>query len=84
MTIRLGRLFEADGSATPLMFGLWRQKGALQALRPGVALIEQDRSGTRFFRSLWAVAFPTRDPLPFEAIAEPDGTGSEVFWERFV
>lgn len=83
MSIRSTVLFTPEGRAAEGLFRLWRQQGATQPLQVGARLIEEDRSATRFFRALWGAAFASRDSLPLAPLANPDGTGSDVFWERF-
>jgi hypothetical protein len=38
---------------------------------------------TRYFESWWRSAFPSRVALPKERIANPDGTGTVLFWDAF-
>lgn len=82
MSARNAPLF--DGGKPTLTLRLqWAQKGALQPIVSGLSVLEEDRSATRSFRLLWSKAFPSRDPLPFVALAEKDGRGSQAFWDVF-
>lgn len=83
MTIRSTVLFTSDRKAAPGLFRMWTQQGAAQPLQLSAVLLEEDGSATRFFRSLWALAFPTRDSLPFGRIGTKAGTGTDEFWEVF-
>lgn len=61
---------------------LWQAKGALQPLSTA-EILDADLSANRFFRGLWAKAFPTRRTLPFGPIASKAGTGTDDFWDVF-
>lgn len=82
MSLRNAPLFDAEGRGTPTLGGQWRAKGAAQPYQARAPLVERDGTATRYFREVWRVAFPTREPLPFERIAEADGRGTDAFWDR--
>lgn len=83
MSLRSLVLFTPDGKATPVMMGQWRQRDAAQPIQASAVVLEPDRSAKPWFRGLWAKAFPDRDPLPFGALAERDGTATQRFWDVF-
>jgi hypothetical protein len=81
VSLRNAVLFNPEGKQTNILRAQWTQRGALQPIMAGALLLERDRSPTRYFREVWAKAFPTRRPLPFEPIAEEDGRGTTRFWD---
>lgn len=83
MSLRNAVLFDAKGLGTTTLAGQWRAKAAEQPYQARAPLVERDGSATRYFREVWRAAFPDRDPLPFERIAEADGRGSTRFWDVF-
>lgn len=76
-------LFRPDGFGAPLFFAQWRDRLPRVALQTGAQLVEQDGSATNYLRSTWRAAFPDRSPLPFERVANKDGTGTDLFWQVF-
>jgi hypothetical protein len=71
-----------EGKATPLMLARWRAKGALDGLSPHLQLTERGIA-TADFRSVWAAAFPTRDPLPHALIHDGEGRPTVMFHRVF-
>lgn len=65
-------MFKPDGRATTHLIHRWRGKGALQALQPAAIYVGGGYAKPAF-RSLWHRAFPSRDPIPTDAIATRDG-----------
>ncbi|MCR5876925.1 hypothetical protein [Phenylobacterium sp. J367] len=82
MSIRSARLFLDGGLPAPLLLAQWRAKGAERALQARTPLVSAGLA-TNEFRSVWAVAFPARQPLPSGPLANRDGTGTDLFWEAF-
>mgnify|MGYP000844020998 FL=1 len=76
-------LFTPEGLGTPQLFGQWRQKGGLRPLQAHAVLIERDRTASVYFQQVWRAAFPGREPMPREAVANRDGTGTDRFWDVF-
>lgn len=70
------------GYATPLMLARWRAKGALKPLSPNLLLTERGMA-TGEFRDLWGAAFPSRDPLPIDAIHDAAGHMTVQFHRVF-
>lgn len=73
-------LFEAR-RATYFLLSEWRNRGPLIPLQPTMDLLEPDRTKTVHFDGAWRAAFPDRDPLPNEPLAETDGRGTEALWD---
>ncbi|HJR83448.1 MAG TPA: hypothetical protein VJ775_05930 [Sphingomicrobium sp.] len=71
-----------SGKATPLMLARVRAKGARIGLSPGLQLTTDGRA-TDGFRDWWAKAFPTRTPLPREALHDREGRPSIAFHAVF-
>jgi hypothetical protein len=82
MSARNIPLFDAAGRPTPFLQAQWRQREAAQPLQSRVPHLEADRTATPQFRTLWRVAFPLRQALPKEALADREGRGTDVFWDR--
>lgn len=79
MSLRNSPLFDPDGKGTPLLFGQLRRRMPAQPVQSRAVLVEQGMA-TAYFRSWWRAAFPSRQPLPQEAIARRDGVASDEFW----
>jgi hypothetical protein len=73
-------LFMTSGRATPLLLGQIRSRSPLQPFQSMVVLVDGGLA-TKYFRDWWARAFPLRDPLPLEPIADAEGRGSDRFWD---
>ncbi len=82
MSLRNAALFEGQ-KGSPILRAQWAQRAALQPLPAGFLLLEEDRTATRYFRGAAKAAFPTRQPLPFEPLADEAGLGTNVFWKWF-
>ena len=82
MSSRSNPLFDRAGRPTPFLMAQWRQKGAAQPLQARVGYLGLERAAEPHFRALWRSAFPNRQALPNEPLAERDGRGTDVFWER--
>lgn len=67
----LAIMFTDKGRASPYLHKRWEDKGALEPLQPLVVYVSGGYAKPAF-RSLWAKAFPSRDPLPTDAIATRD------------
>lgn len=80
MSLRSSPLFDAEGKGTPLLFGQLRRRLPLQPVQSRAVLV-RDGVATIYFAAWWRAAFPTREPLPTEAIARRDGAGSDRFWD---
>lgn len=80
MGLRSIRLFNPDGTGTPFLTAQWQQKAALQPYQPRNPLVTREGMATAYFTAIWPIAFPTRDPLPKERLAEDDGRGTDEFW----
>jgi hypothetical protein len=80
VTIRNAVLFMASGRATPLLLGQIRRRSPLQPFQSMAVLVDGGLP-TKYFRDWWARAFPLRQPLPLEPIADAEGRGSDRFWE---
>lgn len=61
------------------MLRQWTQKGGAQPLR-SMAYLNPDRTAAPHFRTLWSLAFPTRDDLPGEPLVDEAGRASDAFW----
>ena len=68
----LAIMFKPEGRPTAYLMARWRAKGALKPLQPA-AIYVGGGYAKPVFRALWKQAFPTRDPLPTDAIATRDG-----------
>lgn len=79
MSTRVIPLFDPSGRPTVIMHRQWTQKAGAQPLRP-LAYLNPDRTATTEFRSLWTKAFPTRDDLPGEPLADAQGVATDTFW----
>jgi hypothetical protein len=75
-------LFDRQGCPTPFLMAQWRQREAAQPLQSRVAYLQADRTATPSFRTLWRIAFPLRQALPTEPLADREGRGTDVFWDR--
>lgn len=82
MSIRRAVLFDGEKAGRILRLQC-AQKGALQPIMAGAGLLEKDRSATPYMRAWWEKAFPTRERLPYGPLANPDGTGTDKFWDVF-
>jgi len=80
VTIRNSVLFMASGRATPLLLGQIRRRSPLQPFQSMAVLVDGGLA-TKYFRDWLARAFPLRQPLPLEPIADAEGRGSDRFWE---
>lgn len=58
----------------------WRQRGGAQPLQSRVAYLDPEREASREFRTLWRLAFPDRQALPNEPLADRAGRGTDAFW----
>ena len=67
------------GRPTTFMIRQWTQKGGAQPLRSMVYL-NADRTAAPHFRSLWALAFPTREDLPAGELVDAAGVATDAFW----
>lgn len=76
-------LFTPEGLGTPQLFGQWRQKGALRPIQAYAVLIDRQGGASAHFRQAWKAAFPGREPMPLDAVANRDGTGTDAFWDVF-
>jgi hypothetical protein len=76
-------LFTPTGKAAPMLLAFWRAREPLQPLQAAVELLNADATGNESFRRAWQGAFPDRDPLPTEPLAERDGRGTEALWTVF-
>jgi len=76
-------LFAPDGLGTPLLFGQWRRKAPQAPIQSYAVLLNRDLTASAYFRALWTRAFPTRRPMPVDPIAQPDGKGTDRFWDVF-
>jgi len=77
------RLFEG-GKPTRFLYLQWAQQGALQPIPPGAQLLDMDGKATRFFRTLWQAAFPSKQRLPQDALVDDDGSTADRFWDVFL
>lgn len=82
MSIQSEVLFDQDGKPTYTLLSQARKKAALKPLEGAIRCVDQG-SATAYFAAWWTAAFPTRNPLPSDPIANPDGTGTLAFWEVF-
>jgi len=82
MSLRSVPLFDAGNRPTPFLMRQWAQKGAAQPLGL-IPYLTRDKVAEPHFRVLWAKAFPTRKPLPDEALADREGRGTDAFWDVF-
>jgi hypothetical protein len=82
MSSRVIPLFDRAGRPTTFMARQWTQKGGAQPIRPMVYL-NPDRTAAPHFRSLWTLAFPTRDDLPGDPLVDAEGRASDAFWRVF-
>lgn len=73
-------LFEA-GRPTYLLLSVWRNLNPAIPLHPGLDALDAERCATPLFRGTWRAAFPDRRALPDEPLAEPDGRGTQAFWD---
>lgn len=83
MSIQSAPLFDPDGKPTYVLIAQARQKGALKHIQPDISGVDQDGNATDYFTAWWNAAFPTRRTLPDAPIANPDGTGTLLFWQIF-
>lgn len=67
----LAIMFTDKGRASPYLHKRWKAKGALEQLQP-LAIYVTGGYAKPSFRSLWSRAFPTKDPLPEDAIVTRD------------
>jgi hypothetical protein len=82
LSIRSAILFLPSGKASPFLLAQWRQRGPLAPIQAS-AILADGGLATAYFRSLWRAAFPIRPALPPGKVANPDGTGSDDFWNVF-
>lgn len=82
MSIRANPVFKA-GRPTLFLILQWAQKGALQPLQAGVEYVERDGTAKPLLRQRWAAAFPSRGPLPSDALVDRQGLGTDAFWAVF-
>lgn len=83
MSVRLIPLFDRMGKPTPFLMAQWRQKGGAQPLQAGTGYLDAGRAATTVLRGLWVAAFPTKYPLPTDAIVDEAGRGTRRFWDIF-
>lgn len=83
MSLRSAVLFEPTGKATPFFLAQWRNRGPLAPIQSAAVLVDREGRATPGFRALWKAAFPVRLALPLQRIANPDGTGRDIFWQVF-
>jgi len=83
VSLRNNPLWTAERKPTPFLLAQWRDKAALEPLQSRVAYLDEQRRATPVMRGLWAAAFPSREPLPLEPIADRQGVGSSRFWDVF-
>jgi len=83
VSVRVNPLWDQEGRPSAFMVRQWVDKGALTSLHSRIAYLTQDRTATPHFRTAWEAAFPDRDPLPKEAIADRAGRGTDRFWDLF-
>lgn len=69
-------MFTAQGRPSPYLRQRWKAKGGLQQLQP-LAIYVQGGYAKPCFRSLWAKAFPDKDPIPTDPIAQRSGQFTE-------
>ena len=82
MSIQSAVLFDHDGKPTYVLISQARSKSAAKPLEAAIRCVDQGQA-TDYFTAWWNVAFPTRNVLPSEPIANPDGTGTLAFWQVF-
>ena len=82
MSVRVIPLFDPAGRPTPFLQAQWRQRGGVQPLHSRVVYLQQDRTASTEFRAAWRAAFPDRQPLPNEPLADRAGRGTDIFWDR--
>lgn len=80
MSVSAIPLFDRAGRPTTFMVRQWTQKGGAQPIRPQIAYLNPNRTATTGFRTLWSLAFPTRDALPGGALVDADGRAGMEFW----
>jgi len=80
MSRRTEKLWD-EGRPTLLLRGILRDLGATQPLLATVPYLDKDGRARDIFLGYWAKALPTRDPLPFEPLADKDGRGTQRFWD---
>jgi len=83
VSIQSAVLFDQDGKPTYTLVSQAKAKAAERSLQPAVRCVDDSGEATGYFRAWWNVAFPTRNPLPDEPLANPDGTGTQAFWQVF-
>jgi hypothetical protein len=84
MSLRSIPLFDAGGRPTAFLMVQWAKRGALQPLMARVSLVEADGTANPMFRARWAAAFPSRQRLPTERVADPQGRGTDAFYDVFL
>lgn len=82
MSIQSEVLFDQDGKPTYTLISQALSKGALRPLQGSEPCSDQGNA-TPYFSSWWNAAFPTRNPLPGEPVADEDGVGTLPFWQVF-
>lgn len=80
MSLRSSPLFDKDGLGNPLLFGQLRRRMPAQPLQSRAVLVK-DGLATEYFAKWWRVAFPNREQLPKEMIADREGLASDRFWD---
>lgn len=83
MSIQSAVLFDGDGRPTYTLVSQAKAKAAERSLQPAVRCVDGAGVATSYFRAWWNIAFPTRNPLPDEPIADRDGVGTLAFWQVF-
>lgn len=81
MSIQTAVLFDADGKPTYTLVSQVKAKAAARSLQPAVRCVDIDGTATPYFRAWWNIAFPARNPLPDEPIADETGVGTQAFWQ---
>lgn len=79
MSLRLSPLFDAEGKGTPLLFGQLRARTPVVPVQARAQLVARGFA-TTYLADWWRVAFPNREPLPKEQIADRQGVASDRFW----
>lgn len=82
MSIRTIPLFDFMGRPTPFLMRQWTQRGALQSLQARVIYLDRTRAAEPHFHAVWRAAFPLRQALPNEPLADREGRGTDAFWSR--
>jgi hypothetical protein len=82
-SVRNVALFNPDGTGTPFLRAQWQAKTAAEPFMARNPLVGKDGRATAYFAAVWRSAFPGRDPLPKERLADDAGKGTTEFWDVF-